>query len=201
MGLPAHQHRYTVEEYLRREAAAVDKHEFHEGEILAMSGGTYVHSAIASNITAALWPRLRKSGCRPLESNMRVRVPPTLRYVYPDLTVICGGPKFDPNDPNLTTILNPRVIIEVLSESTEAYDRGEKFTRYRGIESFEEYVLVSQVRPLVEVFTRQAAGTWLFSAYAGIEADAVIRTVQIQIPFSEIYADVSFPPPSDVGID
>ncbi|MDB5299610.1 MAG: hypothetical protein JWO87_1273 [Phycisphaerales bacterium] len=198
MGLPATQRRYTVEEYLRREAAAVDKHEFHEGEILAMSGGTYEHSLIAANLVGALWSRLRNSRCRALESNMRVRVPPTDRYVYPDATIVYGQPQFDPQDPNCTTIINPRVIFEVLSESTEAYDRGAKFTRYREIESLEEFVLVSQDRPLVEAYTRQSGGTWLFEASSGVDVVAALRALQISLPLSEIYADIQFPPSNDV---
>jgi Uma2 family endonuclease len=197
MGLPAAKHRYTVEEYLRREAAAVDKHEFHEGEILAMSGGTYKHSLIAANVIGALWSRLRDSRCRALESNMRVRVPPTDRYVYPDAMVVCGQPQFDPQDPNLTTITNPRVIFEVLSESTEAYDRGAKFTRYREIESLEEFVLVSQDRLLVEAYARQPGGTWLLAPSSGIDAMASMRSLQISLPLSEIYLNVSFATPGD----
>jgi Uma2 family endonuclease len=197
MGLPATKHRYTVEEYLRREAAAVDKHEFHEGEILAMSGGTLRHSLIAANVVGSLWSRLGNSRCFPLESNMRVRVPPTDRYVYPDATVVCGDPQFDPQDPNLTTIINPRVIFEILSESTEAYDRGAKFTRYREIESLEQFVLVSQDRPLVEAYARQPGGTWLLAPSSGIEAVAALQSIQINLPLSEIYRRVSFAAPGD----
>jgi Uma2 family endonuclease len=197
MGLPATKHRYTVEEYLRREAAALDKHEFHEGEILAMSGGTYRHSLIAANVIGALWSRFGDSRCRPLDSNMRVRVPPTDRYVYPDATVVCGEPQFDPQDPKLMTIVNPRVIFEVLSESTEAYDRGAKFTRYREIESLEEFVLVSQDRPLVEAYARQPGGTWLLAPSSGIDAVAALRSLQISLRLSEIYRNVSFATPGD----
>lgn len=129
---------------------------------------------------------------------MRVRIPPTDRYVYPDATVVCGQPQFDPQDPNRTTIINPRVIFEVLSESTEAYDRGAKFTRYREIESLEEFVLVSQDRPLVEAYTRQSGGTWLLEASSGVDVVAALRALQISLPLSEIYADIQFPPSNDV---
>ncbi|MDB5290945.1 MAG: hypothetical protein JWL69_2186 [Phycisphaerales bacterium] len=128
---------------------------------------------------------------------MRVRVPPTDRYVYPDAMVVCGQPQFDPQDPNRTTIINPRVIFEVLSESTEAYDRGAKFTRYREIESLEEFVLVSQDRPLIEAYTRQPGGTWLLAPSSGIDVVAALRSLQISLPLSEIYADVSFATPGD----
>src|SRR6185437_2274484 len=140
---------FTIEEYLRGEEQSVVKHEFHEGEILEMTGGTYEHSLITANVVGEMRVRLKGSQCKVLESNMRVRVRPTPRYVYPDASVVCGPPQFDPQDPKRTTIINPRVIIEVLSESTEAYDRGEKFTRYREIATFEEYILVSQSSPMI----------------------------------------------------
>jgi Uma2 family endonuclease len=193
MSLPASAPLFTIEEYLRREEKSAVKHEFHEGEILEMSGGSYEHSLITANIVGEMRVRLKGSPCKVLESNMRVRVKPTPRYVYPDASVICGPPQFDPQDPKRTTILNPRVIVEVLSESTEAYDRGEKFTRYREIASFEEYILVSQASPMVETFMRQADGTWSFAPWSGIEAVARVRMLQIEIPFSEIYAGIEFP--------
>jgi len=184
---------FTIEEYLRGEEQSVVKHEFHEGEILEMTGGTYEHSLITANVVGEMRVRLKGSQCKVLESNMRVRVRPTPRYVYPDASVVCGPPQFDPQDPKRTTIINPRVIIEVLSESTEAYDRGEKFTRYREIATFEEYILVSQSSPMIETFMRQADGKWSFAPWSGIEAVARVRTLAVDLPLSEIYAGIEFP--------
>src|SRR4051812_41215803 len=143
MTMPVVKRRYTIEEYLHFEESAVDRHEFHDGEILAMSGGTYEHSIINANVIAAVGSRLRGGPCRVAESNLRVRIGMLSKYVYPDMSIICGPPEFDPSDPKRTTVLNPRVIVEVLSESTENYDRSGKFILYRMVESHEEYVLVS----------------------------------------------------------
>ena len=185
---------FSIEEYLRNEEKSQTKHEYHEGEILAMSGGTFEHSLISANFARELGVRLMGSPCVVLESNMRVRIQVAPRYVYPDVTVVCGPPQFDPQDLRRTTIINPRVIVEVLSDSTEAYDRGEKFTRYREIESFEEYVLVSQRDPMVETFTRQSDGTWSFAPWAGIDSSVKLRALKIAIPLKGVYAQVEFPP-------
>lgn len=193
MALPAPVKRYTPQEYLRLEDAALDKHEYHAGEILAMSGGTYRQSRAAANVTGELYSRLKGSPCYMLESNMRVRIADDDRYVYPDAMIVCGEAKFDPLDENQTTILNPKVVIEVLSASTEAYDRGAKFTAYRTLDSMQEYVLVSQHRALVETFFRQDDGNWLFSAWQGRDATATLRSVKVDLPLSDIYAGVNFP--------
>lgn len=192
MAVPVSKPAISVEEYLRREEVSTGKHEFHEGEILAMSGGTFEHSSVAANIVGALWNRLRGSDCRVLGSNMRVRVMPSERYVYPDATIVCGQPQFDPLDKKKTTILNPRVIIEVLSESTEAYDRGAKFTRYPNIDSFEEYVLVSQTQPVVETIFRQPGGAWGFGTWTGIGSVAVLRSINLELPLAEVYLGWNF---------
>ena len=182
----------TISEYLRREQTATNRHEYHDGEVLEMSGGTYAHSLITANIVGEMRNRLRGGPCRALESNMRVASRETNRYVYPDASAICDPPEFDPEDVNQTTILNPRVIFEVLSESTEAYDRGEKFSHYRRIPSLREYVLVAQNQALVETFLRQDDETWSLIAWEGLERTARIRSLEIEIPLSEIYAGVDF---------
>jgi Uma2 family endonuclease len=192
MGLPATKRRYTIAEYLQLEEKAVDRHEFHDGEILAMSGGTYEHSVVSTNLTAMTHAALRGKTYRPLDSNMRVRIPNRLNYLYPDISVVCGKPMFDPADPMRTTIINPRVVIEVLSESTESYDRGAKFTLYQQIPSLSEYVLVSQIHPLIETFRRRPNGTWLFSSYEGLKAIAKLQVLKINLPLSEIYAGIEF---------
>jgi len=193
MTLPATKAQFTPQEYLRLEAASEAKHEFHSGEILAMSGGTYRHSRISANLTGEIRSRLKCSPCFVLESNMRVRLKEDDRYVYPDGTIVCGKPQFDPLDEKLTTIINPKVVIETLTDSTEAYDRGAKFSSYRGLDSLEEYLLVSQNEPMAETFTRQPDGTWLFSAYRGLGASVKLQSVRIEIPLSEAYAGLDWP--------
>jgi Uma2 family endonuclease len=190
MGLPVEKTRYTIQEYLRFEEKATERHEFHDGEILAMSGGTYAHSRINMNVGGLLHARLKGHPCHPLDSNMRVRIPNRLRYLYPDTSILCDRPAFDPDDPKQTTITNPRLVVEVLSDSTESYDRGAKFELYRQIPSLHEYVLISQREPLVETFLRQPDGAWLFHACKGIEATVMLRSLEIKLPLTEIYAGV-----------
>ncbi len=184
--------RMTVAEYLAFEETATDRHEFHDGEVLAMSGGTARHSLIAANVNGEVRQRLKGSPCRVLESNMRVTTRSNSRFVYPDGLVVCGTFEFHPQDRGETTLTNPRVVFEVLSPSTEAYDRGEKFNHYRRIESFEEYILVSQRRPLIESFHRQADGAWSIQSWEGLDAVARIRCVEIDLPLAEVYAGVTF---------
>ncbi len=195
MTMPLERRLFTVAKYLAMEELARDKHEFHDGEILAMSGGTFEASRIAVNLVAVLVTRLRGSPCVPLESNMRVRIGRKLNYVYPDASIVCGPPAFDPDDRKRTTILNPRVVFEVLSESTEAYDRGRKFSLYREVESMEEYVLLSQAEPLIETFRRHSDGNWQITVNRGIDALAPLRSVNIDLPLAEVYAGIEFPLP------
>lgn len=199
MALPATKARVSPQEYLRLEEAAEIKHEYHAGEVLAMSGGSYRHSRITANAIRELGGLLKGSPCFVLESNMRLRLASVDRYVYPDLSVVCGKPQFDPLDENQTTIINPKVIIEVLSASTAAYDRGDKFEAYQSLKSFEEYILIFQDRPRIETFTRQSGSTWLMDAVAGIDAAAKIRSLQIDLPLAEIYAGIDFEAPSDAA--
>jgi len=197
MGLPAEKRRHTIEEYLRIEQDSSEKHEYWDGELLSMAGGSYEHSLITVNIGGEVRNALKGKPCRVLDSNLRIRIPRRPRYVYPDVSIICGPPQFDPQDPTRQTVLNPRVVVEVLSPSTAAHDRGGKFTSYREIASFEEYVLVAQDQPSVESFFRQPDGTWLFTPYSGREAVAAIRCLGINLPLAEVYAGVEFPTSSE----
>lgn len=197
MALPAETQRTTLQAYLDLEETSDVRHEFHDGEVLAMSGGTYRHSLITANVVGELRQRLKGRPCRALESNMRVATRSTRRYVYPDASVVCGGPEFDPDDPRETTVVNPALIVEVLSESTEAYDRGEKFNHYRRIPALNEYVLAAQDRPLVESFLRQQDGTWSLATFEGADATAELRSLKLSIPLAEIYAGVEFDDPKE----
>lgn len=197
MGLPVETQRYTVEEYLRMEEKAAERHEFHDGEILAMSGGTYRHSRIIANSIYLLGDRLRTTGCAPLESKMRVRIAGSRTYLYPDISVACGTPQFDEDDRNSTTIINPRVVVEVLSDGTELYDRGRKFDLYRRVPSLEEYVLISQHTSLVQTFFRQNNGGWLFNAWEGKGKAVTLRSLAVSLPLDDIYYNVQ--PDGPVG--
>jgi Uma2 family endonuclease len=194
MSVPVEKVRYTIAEYLAMEEKARDRHEYHDGEILAMSGGTYRHSRANTNLIGALVQRLKGTPCEPLDSNMRVRITGRRSYLYPDISVVCGGPQFDVDDPKQTTITNPRIVVEVLSESTELYDRGAKFSLYREIPTLQQYVLVSQRVPLVETYLRQPEGAWLLSPIKGLESALVLHALAITIPMAEIYAGVAFDP-------
>jgi Uma2 family endonuclease len=195
MTMPAEKpRRYSIEEYLRIADDSEQKLEYVDGEIVAMAGGTYNHSLIIANFVGELRNRLKGKPCRVLESNLRIGIPGDTRYMYPDIPVICGKPEFDPRDKKQLSVFNPRLVVEVLSPDSERSDRGEKFTRYRELESLQEYVLVSQVRPQVETYFRQSDGTWLFSPYAGIETTVRLRSLEIELPMAEIYAGVEFPP-------
>jgi len=196
MGLPAtvEKRRYTVSEYLSLERNARERHEYRNGEIVAMAGGTYNHSLICANLIRELGNALKGKPCRVLDSNLRVATPRAPLYTYPDISVICGKPQFDPNDEFKETVLNPTLLVEVLSPSTEGFNRGEKFTRFRTLESFREYVLISQDVARAEILYRQEDGTWLFAAVSGMDKRIRLANVDIELSLAEIFAGVEFPP-------
>ena len=190
--------RYTPEEYLRREYDAQEKHQYYHGEIFDMAGGTAEHSLVIANLTAELHTRLKGGRCRVYDSNLRVRIPRTTLYTYPDVSVVCGDIEFDPLDKNRTTMLNPTLLVEVLSPSTEAWDRGKKLQSYIQIDSLREYVLVSSQTASVETFFRQRDGTWLYAPTRALTAAAKFQSLNIEVPFADIYSGVTFPPVIDV---
>lgn len=192
MAVPVAKKRHTVLEYLAMEEHAVDRHEFHDGEILMMSGGSYNHSRVASNLIGMLYARLRGSPCEVLESNMRLKLAPSRRYVYPDAMIVCNGPQFDPDDRKKTTIENPRVVFEVLSDSTSGYDRGEKFYAYAQVESIETYVLLDQDAARVEIRTRQPQGDWRLLLTEGLEASIRLPGFAFELPLRDLYERVAF---------
>ncbi len=193
--IPTPRRLYTVEEYLDRDEASEERTEFRDGEILGMPGGTYAHEVIVANIIRHLGNRLDGTPCRVRGSNLRVRAD-RARYTYPDLVVVCGEPDLNPQRTRSATLANPRVLIEVLSPSTESEDRGSKFNRYRRIKSLQEYLLVSQDRPQVERYYRQRNGVWgIGRIVAGLEATLAFRSLgKVELPLAEVYADVTFPP-------
>jgi Uma2 family endonuclease len=181
---------YTPEQYLAKEEIAEFRSEYFDGEIFAMAGGSLNHLQITTNITVFLDSKIRKKGCRVLPNEMKVWVESTRRFYYPDVTIVCDKPKFykDRND----TIENPKLLIEVLSKSTEATDRGEKFFAFQTLESVEEFVLVSQDKHVVEKFTKQNDGSWKYLATIGIDSKVAFESVGESLNLSEIYDLVEF---------
>ena len=190
--------RLTPQEYLVRERRAETKSEYLRGEVFAMSGASREHNLIAANTARQLGNQLRDRKCEVYQSDMRVKVSPTGLYTYPDVTVVCGAPEFE--DAEVDTLLNPKVLVEVLSPSTADYDRGGKFTHYRRLPSLQEYVLISQDRPLIEHYVRQGRDEWLLTEQSSLEEILVLPSIQCQLPLSEIYLKVRFAPEEGDGV-
>lgn len=177
----------TPEEYLAFERASDQKHEYANGEIFAMSGGTREHSLIGQNLARELGNALLERPCEVHGSDMRIEVTATERYFYPDVSVVCGQPRFA--DEKRDTVLNPKLIAEVLSDSTERYDRGDKFAHYRAIPSLQDYVLASQTQPLVEHYHRQSDGTWVYRVIGRGER-LLLASLDCEILVDRIYLKV-----------
>ena len=192
MPLPKESRPLTETEYLEIERAAEFKSEFFHGEMFAMAGGTLHHSLIATNLAGEFRNRLRGRTCQPYNADLRLKIETTGLCTYPDLSVICGDPQFA--DGTDDTVVNPTVLVEVLSDSTEAYDRGKKFEHYRQIPSLQEYLLVSQKAPQIEQYIRQADGHWLLNEAAGMDRSLELPSLGIAIPLAEIFAKVNFVP-------
>jgi len=182
----------TVAEYLEWERLSPTKHEFLAGDVFAMAGGTEMHSLLASTINRELGNRLKGKPCRVYTSDMRLKVEAFDFYAYPDVQVACDPRRFEGDKHDV--LLNPKVIVEVLSESTAAWDRGEKFWHYRHIDSFQEYVLVSQDAWLIEHYTRQNNGGWLLDAVEGKDAVLRLPSLGCDIPLADIYGDTDLSP-------
>lgn len=183
--------RYTEAEYLEFERAAETKHEFRDGQIFAMVGASLPHNRITLNIGGELRSRLRGSPCEPFVNDLRVRSSPAGHYAYPDVVVVCGPPRLA--DPHGDILLNPTVIVEVLSPSTERYDRGDKFHDYRSLASLREYVLVSQTVARVEQFTRQDGGLWLLRELSSRDDSLELPSLGCALPLRGIYERVDLP--------
>jgi Uma2 family endonuclease len=179
--------RYSIDEYVRLEEYANLKHEYLDGQVWAMAGGTPEHARLASAVNAALVTQLRGKHCAVYSSDARVRVGATGLDTYPDVTVVCGKEERDPADP--LALANPIVLVEITSESTEAYDRGDKFEHYKQIPSLQEFVLVSHRAPKIEVYRRGEGGVWSMGQES--RAGSTVRLASIGCAFEvgEIYAD------------
>jgi Uma2 family endonuclease len=182
--------RFTVEQYLALERQADFKSEFCDGFIIAMAGASRQHIIITGNLHADIHSQLKGRPCEAYMSEMRVRVNQTGLFTYPDVVAVCGEPRF--LDDKGDTLLNPTLIVEVLSASTESYDRGNKFMRYRRLESLREYILVSQDKVLVERFTRQG-DEWLLTEFRSLDDTLRLASIDCAVPLREIYARIKFP--------
>jgi Uma2 family endonuclease len=179
----------SVAEYLERERTSEVKHEYLDGMVREMSGASREHNIIATNISRELDVHLETQPCEIYGSDMRVRVTPT-RYTYPDLTVVCETPFFE--DSVLDTLLNPLLMIEILSPSTEAYDRGDKFSFYRRIESLQEFVFVGQDKPKLECYFRQGR-EWRFSEAVRLDDVVRLETIDLTLSLARVYKKLTFP--------
>ncbi len=184
--------RLTPEEYLSAERQAETKSEFHDGELLAMAGASYAHNLIVANVIRELGVQLKSRPCAVLPSDIRLWLEASRHYVYPDVTVVCGEPEF--TDADQDTLVNPTLLVEVLSEATRNYDRGEKFERYRTLGSFAEYVLLAQDRPHCEHYVRQPDKSWILTEESRVEVTVPLTTIGCELALSEAYDRVSFGP-------
>lgn len=181
----------TPQEYLEYERQAETKSEYFNGEIYAMAGATREHNLIVTNTVLSLGTRLRSRRCEIYAADMRVKVSPTGLYTYPDVVVVCGPPRFD--DAHKDTLLNPILIVEVLSESTEAYDRTGKFEHYRKLESLTDYLLISQERAWIEHRARQSDIKWLTGYYMGLETVVPIPSLDCELRLADVYDKIDWP--------
>jgi Uma2 family endonuclease len=182
------QKHYTPEEYLARERQAPCKSEYHAGEVFAMAGASRWHNLIVTNVLRELSLQLKGRSCTTYPSDMRVKVSPTGLYTYPDITVVCGEAQFEDNQQD--TLLNPTLIVEVLSESTEAYDRGGKFAHYRKLESLMEYVLIAQTKPHIEHYVRQPDTRWLLAEAERLPDTIHLPSIDCHLALAEVYDKV-----------
>ncbi len=178
---------YTAEEYLALERSASYKSEFHDGQIYAMTGASREHNLITVNIARELSVQLKKRPCEAYSNDMRVKAADAHSYHYPDIVVVCSTPQFE--DAHIDTLLNPTVLIEVLSPSTEAYDRGGKFAHYRKIASLREYLLVTQDQPSIERYVRQG-DVWILTEAVGLDASMPLESIDCILSLREVYDKV-----------
>lgn len=199
MPVPKHRSRISVDTYLALERASGERHLYLDGEIYAMAGESGVHADICMNLSALIHAALRGKECRARSKDTKVRSGPTPMsgrgtegfFSYPDLLVICGEP--ETHDAHGDVVLNPSIVMEVLSPSTEAFDRGEKFRRYQSWNpTLTDYLLVSQDKPEIEHFTREASGGWHYQRYEGLDAVVTIASIGCTLALREVYERVTF---------
>ncbi|MDT7690119.1 MAG: hypothetical protein QOE46_2878 [Acidobacteriota bacterium] len=178
----------TPDEYLAAERLSETRSEYLDGGVYPMTGAKIDHIRVVANLTTELVTQLRGRRCDVLASEMKVRLPDSRKFFYPDLSVVCGEPQF--HDDRRDIILNPVLVIEVLSESTEAFDRGAKFHAYQTLDSLEEYVLVAQDRPIIEQYVRSEGGKWTYTSAEGLESSLTLPSVECTLNLSAVYDKV-----------
>jgi Uma2 family endonuclease len=192
------QHHYTLEEYFALEQASEVKYEYWQGEVYAMSGASPTHVQIQINLITLLRSQLRGRPCRIFSSDMRLKVPSLLPYRYPDLSALCGEPIFELIG-GLEVLTNPTLIVEILSPTTEAFDRGDKFTHYKSIPSFIEYVLIAQHRPHIGQYVKQSPEVWSYRECNDLLTSLYTPSLECQLVLEELYQDVTFEPFTNLG--
>jgi Uma2 family endonuclease len=197
MSIAPEKRRVSLQEYLVWEERSGGKHEFYRGEIFAMAGTTVRHNRIAGNIYARLHQLLEGRDCEPFGSDQRIRVDASDLSTYPDVSVTCAGLVLDKVDRHAIT--NPRVIFEVLSKSTENYDRGRKFELYQQLESFQEYVVVYQTEAKIIHYIKQSDGTWNYRLLIGMEETLRLETISCELPLAVAYRNIEFGPEPEEG--
>ena len=191
------QRRYTLEEYFELERKSEERFEFWDGEVYCMSGVSEEHAEIETNLIVSLKSRLRARGCRVFPANVRIKVPSAPPYRYADISALCGEAEFEEIG-GVDALTNPALIVEVLSPSTEGYDRVDKFTHYKSVPSFGEYLLVAQHRPHVTHLVRRDDGLWVHNEYNDLEATLKLSSLGCELSMREVYENVSFDaPPGD----
>jgi Uma2 family endonuclease len=181
------QRHYSEDDYFAVEASSGIKHEFYQGEIFAMAGASLAHNHLSANVLTLLRGSVRPKGCSAFGSDLRVKTPDGL-FTYPDVMVVCGPVSLTRDRPD--TVTNPCVIVEVLSDATRDYDRGEKFTLYQAIPTFQEYLLIEQDRVWVEHWQRQPIGDWTMQTYGALDAIISLPTCGVTLPLREVYLQV-----------
>lgn len=187
------QHKYTLDEYLALDKNSEGRYEYFDGVVVELSGASLSHNRIVSNLSGNLRNKLEGRDCEVLPADMRLKVPTTFPYRYPDVVVVCGEPVVEKMQ-GLELLVNPLLIIEVLSPTTEAYDRGLKFSAYQAIASFREYLLVAQDRPYVVQYVRQPNDKWLRSEVASLNGELTLETINCTLTMREIYQRINFQP-------
>jgi Uma2 family endonuclease len=193
--LPQEKLKYTLDDYIELEKTSEERLEFWDGNIWSMSGASLPHNQVQGNIYFALRSKLQGKGCSIFPSDMRVKVPVYSPYRYPDLSALCGEAEVE-KFKGLDVLINPQLIVEILSDSTEAFDRGDKFTYYKSIESFIEYLLIAQHRPHVTQYVKQSDNSWSYKEVNELSEKIYIASLDCELKLEELYQDVVFP--SDV---
>lgn len=189
---PQEKLKYTLDDYIELEKSSDARLEYWEGTVWSMSRASAAHNRIQGNSYLALRESLRGKNCEVFLSDMRVKVPEYLPYRYPDLSALCDAAKFEKLQ-GLDILTNPQLIIEILSDSTEAFDRGDKFTYYKSIESFREYILIAQHRPHITQYVKQTDDSWSYREINGLDTKLQIASLGCEIDVSALYRNVSFP--------